>query len=75
MSTTIAPPRTGKPKQPRPKPERLTYRIGEIAEMLGIHRRTLERMRSSGEFPPPDRLIGKRPMWTRETVLSWIGKK
>jgi hypothetical protein len=54
--------------------ERLTYRLGEVARSLGVSRRTLERERSAGRFPPPDLLIGKAPLWTRETLVRWVGE-
>jgi predicted DNA-binding transcriptional regulator AlpA len=54
--------------------ERLTYRLGEVASLLGVSRRTLERERSAGRFPKPDLAIGKAPLWTRETLAHWIAE-
>jgi excisionase family DNA binding protein len=53
-------------------PDRLTYRIGEVASMLGLSRRTIERELSAGRFPKPDVRVGKSPLWSRETLTRWI---
>ena len=52
--------------------ERLAFRLDGIARGLGISRRTLERERSAGRFPPPDVTIGKMPLWKPETIRRWI---
>ncbi len=52
--------------------ERLTLRLDDLAEALGVSRRTLERERSAGRFPRPDLLIGKMPLWRPDTVHAWI---
>ena len=51
---------------------RMAYRLDDVAECLGISRRTLERERSAGRFPPPDRTIGKMPIWAASTIRHWI---
>jgi predicted DNA-binding transcriptional regulator AlpA len=51
---------------------RLTDRLAEVAKMLGISRRTLERERAAGRFPRPDLHVGKAPLWKIETLRSWI---
>jgi predicted DNA-binding transcriptional regulator AlpA len=56
-------------KEPTP---RLAYRLNEIAQAIGISRRTLERERSAGRFPPPDRMVGKAPLWRPATLESWL---
>jgi predicted DNA-binding transcriptional regulator AlpA len=53
-------------------PERLALRLGELAKSLGVSRRTLERERSAGRFPPPDLMIGKAPLWKPETMRRWM---
>lgn len=60
------------PLQAGPALDRLVLRLGELAESLGISRRTLERERSAGRFPPPDLAIGKAPLWKPETIRRWI---
>ncbi len=44
----------------------------EVAEVLGIGLRTLERMVASGGFPKADKHIGRMPRWRPETVETWI---
>ena len=53
-------------------PGRLALRLEEVAESLGVSRRTIERERSAGRFPKPDILIGKMPLWRPETIHRWI---
>lgn len=53
---------------------RLALRLPEAADALGIGRRTLERLRASGAFPPPDLIIGKMPLWTPATLERWVAK-
>jgi predicted DNA-binding transcriptional regulator AlpA len=57
---------------PRPHVERLALRLDEIAEAVGISRRTIERERSAGRFPKPDRVIGKVSLWSVETIRRWV---
>ncbi len=47
-------------------------RLAEVARILGVSRRTFERERSAGRFPPPDLKIGKAPLWRPGTVQGWI---
>ena len=53
-------------------PEKLVYSMTEVARVLSVCRRTIERERSAGRFPKPDLHIGKRPLWTTETIRSFI---
>ena len=53
-------------------PDRLAYRLDELAEALGVSRRTIERERSAGRFPKPDRTIGKMPVWSPSTIRDWL---
>ena len=53
-------------------PERLLIRLDELADRLGISRRTIERERSAGRFPRPDLTVGKMPLWRPETIREWI---
>lgn len=43
----------------------------DIAEMLGVGMRTLERMIARGEVPAPDRRLRGRPAWLTETIHGW----
>ncbi len=63
-------------RRPDPSGERLAYRIEELATALGVSRRALDRDRSSGSFPPPDRIIGsKTQIWSRETIDAWLSSE
>jgi hypothetical protein len=54
--------------------ERLGYRVAEPAAAFGLSRRTFERLRAAGRVPKPDLLVGKVPLWSRETLAAWIKK-
>jgi predicted DNA-binding transcriptional regulator AlpA len=54
---------------------RLVYHIADIMKGLGISRRTLERLRATGEFPAPTKMLGRCPVWSRPTVDKWLGGK
>jgi len=56
----------------RTQNHRLTLRIEELAEAIGVSRRVLERELSAGRFPKPDLRIGKMPLWRVETVRDWL---
>jgi predicted DNA-binding transcriptional regulator AlpA len=51
------------------------FTVTDIVTMLSISRRTLERMRSSGEFPPPTFIMGRYPRWSESTVSQWVLSK
>ncbi len=53
-------------------PGRLTYRINELAIMLGVSVKTIDRMRKNGSFPPPDRCAGRVLLWRIETIEHWL---
>lgn len=50
----------------------LAVGMADLPALLGISRRTLERERSAGRFPRPDKIVGKRPLWRLETVRRWL---
>jgi hypothetical protein len=52
--------------------ERFAYRLDEVARSFGVSRRLIERERAAGRFPPPDRTIGRVPLWSRQTLVDWI---
>lgn len=54
-----------------PNVERL-LRIADVAEHLGIARRSFERMLSAGTFPSPDLSLGRVKVWRPSTVQAWI---
>lgn len=48
----------------------------DLPGILAISLSTIDRLRSSGRFPKPDKLIGigsrKMPRWKPETIRKWI---
>lgn len=52
-------------------PERALLDEGRLAELLGVSRRTIRRMRKRFEIPPPVRIAG-RSMWFSGRVLAYI---
>ena len=44
----------------------------DLAESLGLSRREVDRMRSVGEIPAPDVILGRSPRWNPETVRQAI---
>ena len=61
----------------QPPVARITLRLDEVADAVGVSRRVLERERAAGRMPKPDMRIGKMPLWRPETIYTWInsGKK
>lgn len=64
------------PREPQTVPihERLLWGISDVAALLGIDRRTVERLRSAGRFPQPDIKVGKRVLWRPATIREWVAK-
>jgi hypothetical protein len=56
----------------KPRVERLTYRIEDLADALGVSRRFFERARAAGRLPKPDLRLGKVPLWRVETIRTWL---
>lgn len=56
----------------RPKVDRMALRLEEVALTLGVSRRAIERERSAGRMPKPDRTIGRMPLWRVETIRAWM---
>jgi predicted DNA-binding transcriptional regulator AlpA len=52
--------------------DRLALRLDDLAAALGVSRRAIERERSAGRLPKPDRIIGRMPLWSPETIRRWI---
>lgn len=51
----------------------LAWGMAGVCKACGISRSTLERLRSAGKFPRPDRTVGRKPLWRVETVRAWLG--
>ena len=54
------------------KDGRLAYRMLDLVKMTGLSRRVIERERSAGRFPAPDKLVGRVPLWRCSTVDAWL---
>jgi hypothetical protein len=55
-----------------PLSERLTWRLADIEAATGLSRRTLERLRSTGGLPPPDKMCGTIPLWLPRSIIRWV---
>jgi hypothetical protein len=53
--------------------KRLLWRLDQIAHVLSISRRVLERERSTGQFPAPDLIFGRMHLRRPERIQAWIG--
>jgi hypothetical protein len=58
-----------------PLDARLTLRIADLADALGVSRRALERERTAGRMPQPDLHVGKMPLWRTETIREWLAQQ
>ena len=48
----------------------------EVGDLLGWSRQKVSVYYSRGKLPEPFALIGgKRPVWTREQIEEWAGRK
>lgn len=56
---------------PMPLP-RLVFWKKDLCLMLGVLIRSLDRMISAGEIPPPDRRLRGRPAWLARTINEWV---
>jgi hypothetical protein len=46
----------------------------DLAKMIGMSIRTIERMmKLGGEIPPPDMHNKNHPGWYRQTIIKWLG--
>ena len=44
----------------------------QVAEMIGVCVKTIDRHVDAGTFPKPDFHIGRQPRWGLETIAGWI---
>jgi predicted DNA-binding transcriptional regulator AlpA len=66
-------PEVGRPAVPLA--ERLLWSQDDISALIGLSRRSIERLRSAGRFPRPDLALGRRVLWRPETIRDWIDKQ
>lgn len=51
---------------------RQAFCVDDLPEVIPFARRSIDRMISAGDFPKPDRKIGKRRIWTLDTIKNWL---
>lgn len=56
------------------EPTKLALTARDVAVALGISERSVWRMASSGEIPPPVR-IGRCSRWRRSSLDAWLEKE
>jgi predicted DNA-binding transcriptional regulator AlpA len=57
-----------------PLRDRLAWSLADVARLLGLSRRHLERLRKDGSMPPPDIQLGRRRvlLWRPATINRWL---
>ncbi len=50
----------------------ITYRKRDVATVIGVSVRTLERLAAANKFPAPDARIGRAPLWFPDTISKWL---
>lgn len=51
---------------------RRVYGLSELAERLGISRRTAAVHHHRGKYPPPDDRLASGPVWLAETIDRFL---
>jgi predicted DNA-binding transcriptional regulator AlpA len=49
--------------------------VDDLARVLAVGRRTIERERAAGRLPRPDLHIGRMPRWRPDTIRDWINRQ
>ncbi len=62
----------GRPPEAVPIRDRLAWDLADIANLLGMSKRFLERERAAGRMPPPDVRLGRRLLWRPGTIDRWL---
>ncbi len=60
--------------QEKPDPPSRLVDVKEVAQLLGLSRRTVWKMSTCGMLPPPIKL-GRSSRWRRRDIESWIDGK
>lgn len=50
----------------------IVYRQNDLPGVTRLSLRTIQRLRKTGQFPLPDRMIGRSPLWAAATVQAWL---
>lgn len=54
--------------------EPLAYRKRQLPAVVGVPMRTLERAIHRGDFPRPDRRLGRVSLWSKDTIARWLAE-
>lgn len=46
----------------------------DLPRLTSLSMRTIDRLRSSGRFPKPDKRVGRRSLWLVSTIRAWLGE-
>jgi predicted DNA-binding transcriptional regulator AlpA len=46
----------------------------DLAQILGVSVRMVERLRSAGAMPQPDIFLGRLPRWKATTISAWLDR-
>lgn len=46
----------------------------QLAELIGVHRRTIHRWRDWQFLPPADLIIGTTIRWKKDTIAQWMAE-
>ncbi len=47
----------------------------DVAELVGVKVPTIRTYLHRGDMPKPDRVIGRSPVWRRETIDAWLAER
>lgn len=56
----------------QPPVPKMLYRIEDLTCATGLDRRKISRERAAGRFPQPTMKLDRTPLWSHETIQSWI---
>src|SRR4051812_45533719 len=51
------------------------FRKSDLARVLNVGARTLDRLQAAGLLPPADLYVGRSPRWSPSTVKEWLDSK
>jgi predicted DNA-binding transcriptional regulator AlpA len=56
----------------RPVPAPIAVSMRELPALTSLSARTIDRLRSAGRFPAPDKRVGRRCLWLTTTIHAWL---
>ena len=72
MAKVKTKPKPSKPPEPLPVGTEELLGIADVCRALKVCRDHFRKMRSAGEYPPPDRVVGGGPRWRITTHNTWV---